>query len=256
MMMTNAVKEKLKKGEPAVGALVGMYASDLVEMIGYAGFDFVLIDNEHGAFSQREIEQMIRAAELAAIVPIVRVSYDPSDIQKALDLGAKGIQVPMVNTREEAEQVVKRAKFPPIGQRGAAFITRSARFGKDGGKPYLDAADEQTLIIVHIETPEAVANFTEIVSVPGVDAAFIGPTDLSISLGYKEAGAAHPEFQQVMQRLYDTARELNVPLGNIATSAAGVRDELGRGTSLVAVVTTSVILASLAQVAGAKDTSE
>ncbi|WP_246009254.1 HpcH/HpaI aldolase family protein [Brevibacillus fluminis] len=256
MMMTNAVKEKLKKGEPALGALVGMYAPDLVEMIGYAGFDFVLIDNEHGAFSQREIEQMIRAAELAAIVPIVRVSYDPSDIQKALDLGAKGIQVPMVNTREEAEKVVKRAKFPPIGQRGAAFITRSARFGIDGGKLYLDAADEQTLIIVHIETPEAVANFAEIVTVPGVDAAFIGPTDLSISLGYKEAGASHPEFQQVMQRLYETARELNVPLGNIATSAAGVRDELGRGTSLVAVVTTSVIMASLSQVAGARDASK
>lgn len=249
--MNNPVKQKIRNGQQSVGAFLGIYSPEMVEMLGYAGFDFIVIDDEHGAFSQRELEHMIRVAEVVNLVPIVRVSYDPSSIQKALDRGAKGIQVPMVNTKEEAEQVVKRAKFPPVGQRGAAFIIRPAQYGKVGGKEYLDAADENTLIIVHIETPEAVANFEEIISVPGIDIAFIGPTDLSISMGYKEAGAEHPEVQKAINQLYEIARQKNVPLGTIASSAEGVSQELQKGTAFIPVVTTSVLMSAFSNVVSA-----
>ncbi|MDF2678970.1 MAG: hypothetical protein K0R47_160 [Brevibacillus sp.] len=254
-MMNNVVKQKLKNGEKAVGAFLGIYSPEMVEMLGYAGFDFLVIDDEHGAFSPRDLENMIRAAERVDLVPIVRVSYDPSCIQKALDRGAKGIQVPMVNTKEDAELVVKKAKFPPIGQRGAAFITRPARYGKDQGKEYLDAADDNILVIVHIETPEAVANFDEIISVPGIDMAFIGPTDLSISMGYKEEGAKHPEVQKVMNQLRDRALQKKMPLGTIAASPNGVRQELQSGTSFIAVIITSVLMSAFTGVveAGLED---
>lgn len=252
MMMENPVKQKLRNGEKTVGAFLGIYCPELVEMIGYSGFEFIIIDDEHGAFSPRELEHMIRAAENVNLVPIVRVSYDPSGIQKALDRGAKGIQVPMVNSKEEAEQVIRRAKFPPAGQRGAAFITRPARYGLDHGKPYVDAADENVLVIVHIETPEAVERFEEIVGVPGIDLAFIGPTDLSISMGYKEEGASHPEVQKTIRQLHERARKQNIPLGTIAANAAGVRQELEAGTSLVAVVVTSVIMSAFTELVKAE----
>lgn len=253
--MNNAFKQKMKNGEKAVGAFIGMYSPEIVEMLGYSGFDFIVIDDEHGAFSARELENMIRAAELVQLVPIVRVSYDPSAIQKALDRGAKGIQVPMVNTKEEAELVVKRVKFPPVGQRGAAFITRPARYGLEQGKAFLDAADDSTLVILQIETTEAVANFEQIISVPGVDIAFIGPTDLSVSLGFKEEGAEHPEVQQVIAELHERARQKNIPLGTVAGGPEGVRRELQRGTAFVAVVMTSVFMSAFATVveAGRED---
>ncbi|WP_238933659.1 HpcH/HpaI aldolase family protein [Brevibacillus choshinensis] len=241
-MMRNTVKQKILNGEKVVGAFLGFYSPEIVEMLGYSGFEFIVIDDEHGAFSPRDLENMIRAAESVNLVPIVRVSYDPSCIQKALDRGAKGIQVPMVNTKEEAELVVKRVKFPPIGQRGAAFITRPARYGRDHGKPFLDAEDENVLIIVQIETPQAVDNFEVIISVPGIDMAFIGPTDLSIFMGYKEEGAKHPEVQKVISELRERARQRNIPLGTIAGSHAGVRQELQDGTAFVAVIVTSVMM--------------
>ncbi|GED29425.1 aldolase/citrate lyase family protein [Brevibacillus centrosporus] len=247
-MMKNRVKEKLKNGEKTVGAFVGIYSPEMVEMLGHAGFDFLVIDDEHGAFSPRDLENMIRAAECVDLVPIVRVAYDPSCIQKALDRGAKGIQVPMVNNREDAEKVVQRVKFPPLGQRGANYTTRPARYGKDHGIGFLDAADDQTLVIVHIETPEAVANFEEIVSVPGIDMAFIGPTDLSISMGYKEEGARHPEVQNVIAQLRERAQQQNIPLGNIAANPASVRQELENGTAFVAVVITSVMMSAFLEV--------
>lgn len=249
-MLRNRVKQKLRSGEKSVGAFLGFYSLEMVEMLGYAGFDFIVIDDEHGAFSPRDMENMIRAAELVNLVPIVRVSYDPSGIQKALDRGAKGIQVPMVNTKEEAELVVKRVKFPPIGQRGAAFITRPARYGRDHGKPFLDAEDENVLIAVQIETPQAVENFEEIVSVPGIDMAFIGPTDLSIFMGYKEEGAMHPEVQKVIAKLRERARQKNIPLGTIAASPAGVRQELQEGTAFVAVIVSSVVMSAFTDVVG------
>ncbi|WP_057914662.1 HpcH/HpaI aldolase family protein [Peribacillus muralis] len=236
----NIVKQRITNGEKVVGVFVGIYSPSIVEMIGYSGFDFVVIDDEHGAFSHSEIENMIRAAESVNLVPIVRVSYDPSSIQKALDRGAKGIQVPMINTKEDAENLIKRAKFPPLGVRGAAFSHRAAKYGKVAGKPFLDASDQETLIIIHIETPEAVKNFEEIMSVPGIDVAFIGPTDLSVTMGYKE-GPEHPDVQEVIGKLYEKGRQMGVSIGTVGGNVDGVCKGLQRGASYVLTVSTSVI---------------
>ena len=242
-MLQNQLKEKLSKDELALGLFVPFYAPNLVEMIGYAGLDFIVIDNEHGCFADSEIEELIRAADLTGVTPIVRVSYGAAGIQKALDRGAKGVQVPMVNTKEDAEAAVRRAKFPPRGTRGAAYSVRAARFGMYSGKNYLDAADENTLVVVHIETPEAVKNFDEIISVPGVDIAFIGPADLSVSMGYKAEGPSHPEVRAVIEELIRRGREKGVLMGFMASGI----DDIGRcedlGVRYVTQVASALIMA-------------
>lgn len=250
--MSNPVKEKILTGEAALGCFVNFYSPTVVEMLGNAGYEFIVLDNEHGWFNPAEVENMIRAAEGVGLVPIVRVDYDNSAIQKVLDRGAKGIQVPMVNTKEDAERVVHRAKYPPVGQRGAAYSTRAAMYGKFGGKRYLDQQDDDVLITVHIETPEAVENFEEIVSVPGIDVAFIGPLDLAINMGYKEDGPKHPEVQKAINGLYEKAKAMNVPVGTIAGGAATVSKVMDKGVLYVATVITSLLSATFAEVVNAK----
>ncbi|NGP45689.1 hypothetical protein G4V62_12245 [Bacillaceae bacterium SIJ1] len=243
--MKNAVKEKLATGKQVLGCFIGIYAPNIVEIIGYAGYDFIVIDDEHGAFSHSELEQMIRAADSVGLVPLVRVSYDPSSIQKALDRGAKGVQVPMVNTKADAIQAVQRAKFPPKGTRGAAYSHRAARFGKDSGAAFLNASDDHIMIIPHIETLEAAENFESIMSVEGIDMAFIGTTDLSVNMGYKEAGPMHPDVQKVVSDLYAKAAKKDMPIGTVAANAEGAKRAFAQGASYVSVVALSVILQSL-----------
>lgn len=250
-MKNNAIKEKIKSGEQVLGAFLGINSPPLVEMLGYAGFDFVVIDDEHGAFSASELENIIRTADSVGVVPIVRVSYDPSSIQKALDRGAKGVQVPMVNTKEEALEVVKRAKFPPYGNRGVSYSTRPARYGKDVGKPYIDESNENIMIIVHIETLAAANNFEEIATVPGIDLAFIGSTDLSVNMGYQLEGASHPEVKKVIDELFLKGKELDLPIGTVASNSAGANVAIDKGAQYVGVILNNVITSALNDVVSA-----
>ena len=247
----NPLKEKMLRGEAAAGVFVNFYAPPLVEIIGYAGVDFIIIDDEHGAFTYPQIEELIRAAELAGTVPLVRVSYDAAAIQKALDRGAMGVQVPMVNTRADAEAAVKRAKFPPLGTRGTAYSVRAARFGEDKGKEYLDAADNNTLVVVHIETPQAVANFAEIASTPGVDVVFVGPTDLSVSMGYKAEGPSHPAVKSVIQDLFRQGREMGVIMGTLASGPDDVKRCADEGAKYITTVASGLIAAKFKELAKA-----
>jgi 4-hydroxy-2-oxoheptanedioate aldolase len=240
--MHNRVKEKLKNGKKVLGSFIGFYSPNLVEIMGYAGFDFIVIDDEHGAFSQTELENMIRTAESVDLVPIVRVSYDPSSIQKALDRGAKGVQIPMINTKQDAITAVKRAKFPPVGTRGVAFSHRAAHYGHQGGESFLNQSDENILVIPHIETHQAVENIEDIMSVDGIDAIFIGTTDLSVDMGYKQQGAHHPNVQQTLQHLYQKALVKGMPIGTVAADSKGTQQAFEKGNTYVCVVGNSVIL--------------
>ncbi|MBP2625409.1 MAG: rhmA [Firmicutes bacterium] len=242
-MFENAFKEKLSRGELTLGLFVPFYAPSLVEIIGYAGLDFIVIDNEHGAFTDGQIEELIRAAELTGLAAIVRVSYDNSGIQKALDRGAKGVQVPMVNTKGDAEAVVRKAKFPPYGTRGTAYSVRAARFGNDSGKEYLEAANRNTMVIVHIETPEAVENFEEIISVPGIDVAFIGPTDLSVTMGYQLEGPNHPAVKATIKELLRKGKEKGITMGVMAGGIDDIGRCAGEGAKVVTLVSSGLISA-------------
>lgn len=246
--MSNRVKEKLRNGQSATGCFIGFHCPSVVEMLGHAGFDFVVIDNEHGPLSWGEVEEMIRAAELAGTVPIVRVAYDQSDIQKALDRGAMGLHIPMVNTKGEAEEVVQKAKFPPAGRRGTAYSCRSAKYGKGGGAVYLQQSNQEILIAVHIETPEAVDNIEQIMSVPGIDICYIGPTDLSVTMGYSAEGPDHPEVQKAMNRVLAAGQKHGVPVGIQVANAQAVTQKQQWGAPYIGIAITPVLYSAFGEV--------
>ena len=180
----------LKGSKPLFGMFVGLASPAIVEMCGHAGFDFVILDNEHGPASIETTEHLIRAARCVNMIPIVRTVE--SDILRVLDIGASGIQVPQVNTAEQARRIVAAAKYPPVGNRGAAFSPRAAGYGFFGGPAHAKASNEGIGVILMIETPEALGNLDEILAVPGIDVLFIGPNDLSFAMGH-EGNQKHPE---------------------------------------------------------------
>lgn len=184
--MINAMKDKIKKGEPAFGVSLMFPSPQLVEMVAYAGFDWVLIDCEHGSIGLADVEVMAMAADASGITPIARPRSNASaDIQAVMDRGVKGVQVPHVNTRADAERIVSAVKFGPGAGRGLAAGTRPDRWGL-GAKmtDFVAQANATSLVCAQIEHQEAVANLDEILSVDGIDVFFIGPSDLSQSMGH------------------------------------------------------------------------
>ena len=214
-MRTNTLKQKLKDGKPAFGVMLKFPSPPVVEMLGYMGFDWILLDNEHGSITVDTAEEVIRAAELTGIAPIVRpVVNRPEVIAPFLDRGAWGVQVPHVNTRGEAEAAVAACKYFPDGQRGSFSRGRPAEYGI-GGKPthqYFAEANANTLVCLMLEEVEAINNIGEIVGVKGVDVLFIGSGDLSQSMGYP-GQQAHPEVQAIMEKGVKRIREAGIAAG-------------------------------------------
>lgn len=195
-MDKNAMKEKLRAGQLAFGVSVMIPSPQVVEMVGRLGFDFAMIDCEHGTISLESVELMIMAAEASGITPIVRPqSKDPDAILRIMDRGAMGVQVPHVNTAADARRVVEAVKYHPLGKRGLAAGTRPASYGFGiSMSEYVEQANRQTLVCVQLEEVEALDNIDEILRVEGVDVFFIGPSDLSQSMGFPGQANA-PEVQ-------------------------------------------------------------
>ncbi len=202
-MQENRMKSLIKSGKPAFGVSVQFPSADIVEMIAELGFDWVMLDAEHGSITPDNIGPLVMAAELHGITPIVRPEKnDPAVISKYLDRGVMGVQVPHVNTADEARAVVESCLFHPQGKRGLGG-GRMADFGFGiATTDYVKQANEQMLVCVQIEDAEAVENLDEILAVDDVDVFFIGPTDLAQSLGYPGQNG-HPEVQKVVQQTFD-----------------------------------------------------
>lgn len=200
--MRNAMKDKIAGGEPALGASIMFPSPQLVEMLAYAGFDWVLIDCEHGSIGLADVEVMAMAADAAGITAIARPrSNDPADIQSVMDRGVKGVQVPHVNCRADAERAVAAVKFGPGAARGLAAGTRPDRWGLGARMPDFTAQQNAgSLVCVQIEHQEAVANIGEILAVDGIDVFFIGPSDLSQSMGHP----GDPKAPAVAKAIDDT----------------------------------------------------
>jgi 4-hydroxy-2-oxoheptanedioate aldolase len=213
-MRTNTLKQKLRDGKAVFGAMITFPAPPVVEMLGYLGFDWVLLDNEHGSIGVDSSEEMIRAAELTGVAPIVRpVANRPEVIAPFLDRGAWGVQVPHVNTREEAEAAVAACKYYPDGQRGIYSRGRPAQYGIGGTtQDYVAQANANTLVCLMLEEVAAIENLAEIVKVKGVDVLFIGSGDLSQSMGYP-GQQTHPEVQAVMEKGVRRIRGAGVAVG-------------------------------------------
>jgi len=210
--MLKTFKKRITAGEIVFGPFMKTGDPAFVEIAGYAGFDFVILDMEHGPASFENLQNLIRGAIIAGTVPIVRTSdLSETSISRALDLGALGIQVPQIQTAEEAKSVVTAAKFFPLGQRGVCRFVRAAGYSSVPREEYFPSANN-TLVIIQLEGRKALDNLNEILDVEGIDIIFIGPYDLSQSMGYP-GQVSHPEVIKEMKQIVDTARKRNVIIG-------------------------------------------
>src|SRR4051812_25796626 len=219
LIRPNPLRRQLERGAPIFGPNLQIPSPDLVEIIGLAGFDFVILDGEHGsAFTA--LPSLLRAAESAAITALVRVpSHERSVLIPPLELGAAGLQVPFVNTVEQVRFLVRETKYSPIGERGVSTVTRAARYGFGDRGRYLREANRETLLIVQIETREAAENAAAIAAVPGIDLLFIGPADLAQSYGHPAEKITAPTIQLIEKIIREVA-----PIKPIGVSAFSRRE--------------------------------
>jgi 4-hydroxy-2-oxoheptanedioate aldolase len=224
-MKPNRMKEKIARGEVALGCSVMIPSPQVVEMLGHAGFDWVLIDCEHGSASLADVELMAMACDAAGITPIARPrSNAASDIQSVMDRGAMGVQVPHVNTADDARRAVAAVKFGPGAARGLAAGTRPDSWGLGSRMPDFAAqANAQSLVCVQLEHAEAIGNIDAILGVEGIDVFFIGPSDLSQSMGFPGDPKAPPVASAIEEALAKIVAAGRVPgMPATAETVAGV----------------------------------
>jgi len=222
----NFVKEKLRKGEPSVGTWIGIGHPDIPEILGNIGFDWFVFDMEHGPHSIEKVQNLMQAMSTSPTLPLVRVPWnDMVMIKRALDIGAYGVVIPWVNTKEDAVYAVKACRYPlHNGLRGCG-PRRASNYGFD--TEYFDMVDDEILIVVQIETETAIKNLDDIFSVEGIDVAFIGPFDLSMSLGcFRQFD--NPKFTRALETVLTKAKEAGIAPG-IFCGVDNINDYTAKG---------------------------
>jgi len=210
-MSTNIVKDMLKDGKVAIGTSCGL--RDPVEFLADAGFDFIFFDTQHSALDIKDLPPQIQAMKGRRAIPIIRVGENnPALICYALDIGAKGIIIPMVETKEDVIKAVRSCKYPPEGNRSA--VMRSAEYWGTFKtfRDYASTVNKGVLVLPQIETAESINNIDEILSVPGIDVALVGPLDLSINMGMPE-DYGNPKYQQVLDNVVKACNKAGVAPG-------------------------------------------
>jgi len=230
-MRENRVKRMWQAGQPALGGWLTVPSSFSAEVMAHAGFDWLCVDMQHGVIGYQVAVTMLQAISTTETVPFVRVPWnEPGTIMKALDAGAYGVVVPIVNTAAEAAAAAMACRYPPLGIRSHGPI-RAALYG---GRDYIMRGNDEVLCIVQVETKESVQNLDEILSVPGVDATYIGPADLSLSLGLPPASDHdEPPFVAAIERVLEACKRHNVVPGAHAGNVVTARKRLEQGFLMV-----------------------
>ena len=240
-MVPNRMKQKLLSGQPAFGVSVMIPSPHVVDIVGRLGFDWVLIDCEHGSISLESVELMVMAAEAAGVTPIARPPFNSFEaIGQLMDRGVMGVQAPRVNTADDARSAVEAAKYYPMGERGLAAGVRSADYGF--GLPmadYAERSNRETLVCVQLEESEAIANVDEILQVKGVDVFFVGPSDLSQSLGYPGQPDA-PEVRDAMDGVFASVAMAGKVSGSAGNTVA-IQNYMDKGVTYLYTHLTSLL---------------
>lgn len=218
MIRENKVKHILKNGGTVVGTFAKFADPASVEIIGLSGFDFFVLDNEHVAMNRETMMNICRASDISSIVPIIRIRYNtPVEVMQALDAGALGVQIPNVDTFDQAQMAVESARYAPLGNRGFAPSHRAGGYGLMDKQEYIQSSNKNVLTVLHCETMEAVKNLDQILELPELDVIFIGPMDLSQSLGADVMGNRnHPELNEVIDRVIKKVVDSGKAVGTIA----------------------------------------
>lgn len=230
----NTLKAMLRDGKIPIGITVTLDSSSAAEAMAYAGFDYVVLDMEHYPIDIETIHQMVQATRGTNTAPIVRVAWNEHWLIKvALDTGAYGVMVPQVSTKEEALAAVCAAKYAPEGCRGFEPFYASLRWGMSVPE-YVAAANREVAVIIQIESPQAVENVNEILSVPGIDLVLPGPGDLAVAMGGLDR-IGTPEHTAALQKVLDACKRAGVPVGVLATTPEAIRRGLAAGYDAVMV---------------------
>jgi 4-hydroxy-2-oxoheptanedioate aldolase len=229
----NTVKRLLQEGKPAVGTWLGLGSTLAAEWLAHLGFDWLNIEQEHGAIDITLTQGLLQAISTTDVIPLIRIPWkSPDYCKRALDAGAYGLFVPNINTREEAELMVKAMKYPPQGIRGLGGSRRTLY----GGADYTKHANDEIMVILMIESAEGVRNAEDILSVPGVDACFVGPNDLAISLGLDPTlDPKFPEYEEAIAKILSACKKYGVAPGMHTPSAERCADRVEQGWLLNAI---------------------
>ncbi|MBT7369054.1 MAG: 2,4-dihydroxyhept-2-ene-1,7-dioic acid aldolase, partial [Gammaproteobacteria bacterium] len=228
-MRPNHVLHAWRDDKPTVGCWLSMDSAFAAEAMAHSGFDWVCIDMQHGLLDYSDLRGMLQAISTTDTIPLVRVSWNqPGEIMKALDAGAYGIVVPLINNREEAERAVSACRYPPEGGRSFGPI-RAAMYG---GRGYAAEANNEIACMVMIETAEALDNLDEIMSTPGVDGIYIGPADLAFALGFKP-GTDDPIHAETVTHILQTAKKHGIAAGIHTTGVEQTRLYIDQGFHMV-----------------------
>jgi 4-hydroxy-2-oxoheptanedioate aldolase len=235
------LKYAFKEGQTLVGTWLNAPSPAQVETIGYAGFDFVMLDTEHSAYDIAGCENLVRAADAAQLPCLVRVSdNEPTPIARVLEYGAQGIVIPHVSSRAEAEAAVSHAHYPPVGVRGAAPTIRAAHYGQIPWPDYMAQARDETMVVLQIEGKEGIENLDAIMAVDGVDVLFVGPFDLSTVLGIS-GQLDHPLLVDTVGEIVRRARAKNIAVGIWMPTPEQAGPWIERGVQLITVASNDLI---------------
>lgn len=233
-MRASRIRQRLRNDQVARIACMYYPTMMMPAHAAQAGFDALWLDNEHNAWERREIQRMLSLHHLADIDCIVRTgSRNPTDLYRLLEDGASALLIPLVNSRQDAQELVRAVKFPPLGQRGVDGAGLDNGFGLNGRDGYFAAANRETVLVVQIETPEAVEAVDEIAAVPGIDGLFIGPGDLSLRLNCAMDWTV-PAMQKAQARVAAAAARNHVAWGRPARSVDDIRALHAAGARLIA----------------------
>ena len=235
-MRGKRIREKLRAGRPVFTTPLTFHAPRLVELLARSGVDQIFLDAEHGPLSERDCEEMIRAADLYDLPVSIRVPVNaPHVILRYLDIGASTIVVPHVTTRDDARQAVRAVKYPPVGQRSFAPGRGADLFGLAPAE-YMERANEETVVVALFEDVAGVDEVDAICRVPGIDAVAVGAYDLAASMGYP-GQPWRDDVQAVIGRVHAVCRAHGVPYGTVPRDRADLRLQLERGCQLITVNT-------------------
>lgn len=241
----NKVKQKLKKRHYTIGSWVQLPEPGIVEIMAKSGFEWLVIDMEHGSISIETLPDLFRAMESANCLPLVRIpENNGTTIKRVLDAGAKGLVVPRVDYKEDAERAIRAAKYPPEGERGVGF-SHANLYGAEFAE-YVKRINDELIIVLQIEHIRSVENIDEILSVPGIDACMIGPYDLSGSMNLT-GQFKHPEFQKTVRRVLECAKRHDIAMGThvVPPDIEELKRRIEEGYSFIAYSLDTVLLANI-----------
>jgi len=242
----SSLRKAINEGQVVIGMYIAVPWLEAVEAAGYAGYDFVLIDTEHGAIDISQAAGMVLVAQGLGIAPIWRVKAAARpEIKIALDWGAAAVLVPEIRTAEDAATAVRAARYLPEGQRGVGPY-RPSRFGLADTKAYIQRANEEVVVCLMIETTEAIENIEAIAAVPGIDVFNIGPCDLSNSLGVP-LEFEHPDLLAAVQRVLEAARAKGITVGLAGSTPEHLQKWIPRGVTFFETVAVPDLLAQAMQ---------